>query len=92
MARSRTDQGIFEISLPAVVDALNKVYPLPLVWAEDAGSLYRKAREIHESPNRPDMNEDAVVRRYLAEGYTDGEVMALASILEAMGTGDRGTA
>jgi hypothetical protein len=84
MARARTDLGIFEVSLSAVVSALDKIYPAPLVWADDAGALYRKAKAILESGD--DMEEDHIKRKYLAEGYTDGEVMALGSLVEAMAT------
>lgn len=89
MARSRSDQDIFEISLPAVVDALNKIYPLPMIWADDAGALYRKARQIFETdPDWADIVEEHGIQKYLAEGMTDGEVMALTSIIQAMAAGD----
>lgn len=86
MGAAREQHRLFDIDLPAVVEALGASTPLPLVWADDAGKLYLKARQILASGE--DLTEDAVIRNYLAEGYTDGDVMALTSILNAMAASD----
>lgn len=78
MARPDT----FEILLPDVLSAMNIATPLPLVWADRVGALYVKARKIIAAGD--DITEDAVIKKYLAEGLSDGEVMALGSLIEVM--------
>lgn len=72
----------FEILLPDVLSAMNITTPLPLVWADRVGALYRKAREIIAIGD--DLTDEAVLKRYAEEGFSDGEVMALGSLVEVM--------